>query len=126
MGIGLGWIPHDPATVHAPGWVLVVSGFVFFFGGLTLLSFVWFPQVPLQNVTGLVILVGLALISHWVAFGEGDRKFTRTTSINGSRIESGPVDEGIGRFAFGAGAVMLDLALAALAIRRVRKWWRER
>ena len=29
VGIGCNWIPHDPASVHAPRWVLVTCGMVF-------------------------------------------------------------------------------------------------
>ena len=44
MGIGLGLIPVDPATVHAPMWVLTACGLVFVLGGVAVLASRW-PRV---------------------------------------------------------------------------------
>src|SRR5262245_55376527 len=48
-GIGLQWIPHDPAKIHAPYWVIVVGGLVFVSAGLAMLSAGWTRYARLQT-----------------------------------------------------------------------------
>lgn len=120
-GIGLGWVPYDPAKVHAPGWVIVLCGLVFVCGGLAVFSATWNRESKPQPIFGAAILIGLTLICNWVAFGEGERRFTATTSVNDSDIDSRPIDEGAGRFVFGVAAVILDAALATYLISAWRK-----
>lgn len=120
-GIGLEWIPYDPAKIHAPQWVIVVCGLVFVCGGLAVLSATWTRDARPQPFFGVAILVGLTLVCNWVAFGEGERRFTSATSVNGTVVDSGPVDEETGRFVFGISAIVLDLILLALLIKRLQK-----
>jgi hypothetical protein len=121
IAIGLQWLPVDPAKVHAPGWVLVVCGLVFLSGGLAIVNMVLRPKSNPMKVAGVVWLIAITAVTHWVAFGEGERMFTHTRSINGIVVDSGPVDEGKGRMAFGIGAVLLDIGLVTLLVVRVRK-----
>jgi hypothetical protein len=121
IGIGLHWLPVDPAKVHAPGWVLVVCGLVFLSAGLAIVAMVVRPGSNPMKVVGVVGVIGITAVTHWVAFGDGERKFTRTRSINGVVVDSGPVDEGTGRMVFGIGAGLLDIGIVTLAIMRVRK-----
>ncbi len=39
--VGTKILPVDPATVHAPYWVLTAAGVVFFFGGIMVCSLAW-------------------------------------------------------------------------------------
>ena len=73
-----------------------------------------------QSFFGTAIVLGLAIVANWVAFGGGERRFTTTTSINGTVVASRPVSERSGRFVFGVGAVILDGVLVVLLIRRFR------
>lgn len=119
--IGLEWVPYDPAKIHAPQWVIVVCGLVFVCGGLAVLSATWSRDARPQPLLGVAILIGLTLVCNWVAFGEGERRFTSTTSVNDTVLDSRPVDEGTGRFVFGISAIILDLILLALLIKRLQK-----
>jgi hypothetical protein len=121
-GIGLQWIPYDPAKIHAPNWVLVVAGLMFISAGFVMLCTTWNRYARLQTLFGLVIRVGLTLICHWVAFGAGERHFTSNTTFNGVKVDSRAVDEGNGRLVFGIGAIILDVVLAAMLV----KLWRKR
>lgn len=123
VGIGLDWVPYDPTKVHAPKWVIVVCGLVFVCAGLAVLNATWrrSEQPQPQPIFGIAILIGLTLVCNWVAFGEGERRFTSTTSINDIVVDSRPVDEGTGRFVFGIAAVILDLVLVAIAVNRLRQ-----
>jgi len=120
-GIGLHWIPYDPAKIHAPGWIIVICGSMFVAGGVAMLRTTTGRGASSQPFLGVAILICLTIVAHWVAFGAGERHFTRTTSINDVEFASGPVDEHAGRIVFGAGAVILDLVLAAVVIARLRK-----
>src|SRR5262245_40041326 len=120
-GIGLQLIPYDPAKIHAPYWVIVVGGLVFMSAGFAMLSASWTRYPRLQTLFGLGILLGLTLISNWVAFGDGERRFTSTSTFNGRTVDSRAVDERTGRVAFGIGAVLLDIFLVAMLVKLCRQ-----
>ena len=120
MGIGLRWFPVDPAKVHAPGWVLAICGLVFLSGGVAFLSLAWRNSQP-HKIVAFSMMIGLTIVTHWVAFGSGERQFRSTRTVNGIRIETGTVDEQTGRRFFAIGAVLLDLAFVTMGILYVRK-----
>jgi len=121
IALGMHWIPSDPARMHAPGWVIALCGLIFFSGGLVILSFAWRSDSQPMKVFLVAMVVGIAIVTHWVAFGSGERLFTLTRTVNGVVVESGPIDERTGRRIFGAAAAVFDLALVAMALVRVRK-----
>ncbi len=121
LGIGLGWVPHDPGKVHAPGWLIDIAGLVFVSGGLAVLRLTWSRDRRIQPLFTASLLIGIALLCNWVAFGQGERRFTRTQYINNAVVDKRPLAERTGRMAFGAAAVALDLVLVALAVHRLRK-----
>jgi uncharacterized membrane protein len=115
--VGLGVVPVDPKSVHAPGWVIVAAGIVFLAVGLFLLQqalrIEWLKPVP-----GFVMLVGLMAMGHWVAFGPGERKFRGIVSVVG--IEAPLSSEVMGRATFGLGAILLDALVVAGLVRAIR------
>jgi hypothetical protein len=121
VGIGCNWIPYDPASIHAPQWVLVTCGVIFICAGLAVLSSTWSRHARPQPVFGIAILLGLTAVANWVAFGPGERRFTSTTSIGSSTSAPRPVDDLTGRIVFGTGAILLDGILVAIVVRRLRK-----
>jgi hypothetical protein len=120
-GIGMGWIPYEPAKLEAPGWVIVVVGLAFIAAGLAVLSTKWSRDGQPQAVYGFIILLGLTAVFNWVAFGAGERHFSSSTSISGNTIASAPVDERNGRIVFGIASVVLDLVLVAGVVRVMRR-----
>jgi hypothetical protein len=76
-----------------------------------------------RAVLGALVVTGLALCFDWVAFGPGERRFTAGASSSGAGVHT-PVSSGVGRFAFGFGALLLDAAAVwfwILALRRARR-----
>lgn len=116
MFVSFGWIPVDPASVHAPMWVLGLCGLVFFLPGVLLCYYGirngLLPDgalPPKENpwsgpgwFVGACIISVFAAIGLWVGFGSGPREFGG--GLTGS--------EGEGRFVFGSMGVLC----AALAV----------
>lgn len=71
------------------------------------------PEDALRSraVMGAFVATGLALSFDWIAFGPGERRFTGGASASGAGVHT-PVSPGLGRFAFGIGALLLDAAAA--------------
>lgn len=102
---------------NAPDWVVGLAGVLFLFAGATIWAQGSAAEKMLSNVAGIAILIGLAAIGNWIAFGAGERACSGGFSawIFSSEREAG---EWECRAAFGIGAAMLDafivLALAGL------------
>ena len=123
----LGFAPLS-GKVYAPMWILLLAGLCFLFGGLAVLIPAAVTgevradgELPagtpawlriLQYIFGLAILVSLASIGTWIAFGPGDRSFSSTTSF----ITSSGGSEMPGRVVFGFGAIITWLAMIAIGI----------
>jgi hypothetical protein len=108
LGIATDAVPYDPAKVHAPAWVLAIAGAMFIACGFVVLANGFQRAAWVGRVAGPCVLLGLAAIANWVAFGDGDRHFSGGLEIAGTSA-SGPVNEVTGRAAFGFAALLLDL-----------------
>jgi hypothetical protein len=112
---------HLPSqTIEAPRWVLAAAGLVFLAGGFVPRTLRYGPDAWQSRLVGAMILLGLASIFNWVAFGPGARHFTSTLSFTGSAVQRATTSESIGRTVFGAFAAAIDLFVIAVAIRWVR------
>ncbi len=104
-------IPADPASFHAPRWVVVVGGLPFVVIGAAMLGYgirnLIHPEQmtrkrdparfdPVGWLVGLVVVGALGLVGAWTAFGPGERVFTG--GILGGEME--------GRISFGIGSVI--------------------
>jgi hypothetical protein len=133
VGFELLPLPGGPKNLHAPLWVLLLAGLVFFLAGASMLIQVagqadengelpsgaplWLRVI--QYLMGVAIFAAFAMIGSWIGFGDGPREFS-----GGLPFVSKDVNEAIGRFAFGAGAVLCWLGALALAVSRARKLFR--
>lgn len=133
--IGLGILQPTPKSLHAPLWVALCAGLAFMLAGATIAlgavskdieadgSLPKTAPLPLRIVhylMGLGIVMALALLGSWVAFGPGERNFKSTISFLGGS-HSFASGETIGRAMFGIGAVLCWLFLIAVA----RQGWRK-
>jgi hypothetical protein len=133
VGTGLLPVPGGPENLHAPLWVVLCAGLAFFLAGVVVAaqSFgkadadgdlpadapAWLPIII--HVIGVAIFACFAAMGSWVAFGGGPRQFSG--SIAGV---SGAADEGIGRIAFGIGAIIAwlsTIAFAWIGLERLRR-----
>ncbi len=115
--VGAGWIPVDPESVHAPGWVIQLIGLVFALGGL--MCYADRLGETLTWILPMAFVATFATVFSWVAFGPGERAFSGTVSLGpvGGSASSG---ETLGRVVFGFGAVCLWLLAVAMLMRWVR------
>lgn len=118
-------IQVDPASIHAPRWVLGVAGAMFGVSGLGIVYYgvlngpgrggaenpgetiEAFPNVAW--LMGLVIAGGLTAIASWIAFGPGERAFSGSIGIGGMGVDGSNQSETVGRWVFGIGAVLAGL-----------------
>lgn len=121
--IALEWIHVDPASIHAPRWVLGVCGVMFMTPGIAALYF------GVRNalgggarsgrradgfsvvgwLTGLVITGGMTVVAGWIAFGPGERTFSGSVGVGGVAVGGSGQSATLGRWVFGAAAVLVGL-----------------
>lgn len=109
---------------NGPGWIGLVVGLVFLAGGLAVIlrgvvraddksdelpasAPKWVAAV--YWMLGMLVAAGLAGTGTWVAFGSGPRHFMMMGPIASS------IGETVGRTAFGIGAIISWLIVAAMA-----------
>jgi hypothetical protein len=134
--IAAGLFARPETPVEAPRWVGVCAGLMFALVGVACI--VGFgvaggaapdgdlpPDTPFgvrltQYLLGLAIVILLAAIFSWVAFGPGPRQFAMVIPFLGRSVAS----ETVGRVAFGFGAALICTFLVAFGVvglRRLRK-----
>jgi hypothetical protein len=133
--VAAGLIPAEESSFHAPRWVVGAAGLAFVLAGLAILtiprggSYEPAGRTPVtSSLLGGSIVGLLALITNWIAFGPGERRFSGGLALPFFSV-SAPADEWSGRAAFGVGAVIMDLMAVWLAVRGARllvRRWRER
>jgi hypothetical protein len=120
LAVACNWIPVDPATIHAPRWVVAVGGVAFLAGGFVPMTTRLGPNAWQSQLVGAVVVMALAAVFNWIAFGPGERQFTSTVSIGGSLVRQHGANETSGRIVFGIAAVLIDLFLVFVAVRWAR------
>jgi hypothetical protein len=110
----------SPSELHGPIWLATLCGLAFLLAGIALALRAYLrmddhetdvpPDAPLWArmtfwLTGVGIAVCLALIGSWIAFGDGERRFSMSGLVNG------PASDTAGRVVFGLGAVFTWFAV---------------
>ncbi|MFW6089081.1 MAG: hypothetical protein ACODAB_04965 [Gemmatimonadota bacterium] len=125
LSIAFEWIYVDPASIHAPRWVLGICGVMFLVPGVVALYF------GVRNgrgggarsgrraredafsvvgwLTGLVISGGMTVVAGWIAFGPGERAFSGSVGVGGVAVGGSGQSETVGRWVFGICAVLVGL-----------------
>jgi hypothetical protein len=119
IAVALGLIPVAPQDVRAPRWVLGAAGMTFIAGGFAPLAAYRGPSSKVSQIIGAGVVLPLTLVSNWVAFGPGERQFSGGLSI-GFFTVSQQSSQLSGRIAFGIGAVLLDVLIVAIVVRRLK------
>ena len=109
ISIALGWIPVAESSLHAPMWVLALSGVVFVIaGGMIFLA----DESRTKDFLAGVLCLLFAILGAWVALLGRAEGFS-----GGLPFLSGAANTALGRWVFGIGA-LLSLAISAYAFRR--------
>jgi hypothetical protein len=114
VAVGAGLFPQALAGAHAPPWVIFAAGAVFLLAGANILSRDRVPALASELLANLLWTL-MAAIAAWVAWGGGKGE------IYGSGIALAWLinfdGQAMGRFVFGAGAILVAAIAAAC-------WWR--
>jgi hypothetical protein len=135
IGLGLLPVPGGPRNLHAPLWIVLLAGLIFFLGGVAVLmqamrgdvaSGELPPDSPLRlRVTyyliGVTIFASFALVGSWIAFFGEARQFSGDVPFVG---HSTTVT--IARVAFGIGAIICWIGTIGFAVSGARKLLRRR
>ncbi|MBY0497527.1 MAG: hypothetical protein K2Y23_25260 [Cyanobacteria bacterium] len=136
--IGAGVIDAGP-TDGTPGWVLIATGLMFVCGGFAMIAgyaaaggAALDGDLPpdagiglraVQFFLGVCITGSLLAILSWIAFGEGERRFSATLWWPFGR-HSIATNERQGRIVFGIAALGIGaflIALICVSVRRLRR-----
>ena len=112
LGIGLGIVPTEEGSVHAPPWVISLCGAVFFLAGLSLLAG---EKAHINSLIGALIGGGLGAVGLWVAF-QGSAEHMS----GGIPFVPRSVNIGLGRVMFGFGG-LIGVLILLLGLRQFRK-----
>ncbi len=112
----LGWIPVKSAQPDTPRWVLVAASSMFVIAGFMILLAENERLAWLRSIVLWLFVLCLALPFNWVAFGEGERKFSGTSSFLGF-ITHSTTGESEGRLVFGFFALLMDVLVLLLPLR---------
>jgi hypothetical protein len=119
MGVSVDIIHVDPKTIHAPRWVVGAVGLAFFLAGSALFTCRSRGTRKFQAFLGAMILILLAAMANWIAFGPGERQFSGTISLPFSAYSS-RASELTGRIVFGISALILDVLIVYMLIMALR------
>jgi hypothetical protein len=114
MAAASGQFPVSASGPRVPAAILWLTGTVFFAAGFGMFMFRFLPR--LAAASALIALCAFIAIFNWIAFGPGERHFTRTTSTTSGAVSSAkkaPASELEGRLVFGIVAGLLDLMIIA-------------
>jgi hypothetical protein len=108
IGIGLGLIPANPESMHAPKYVTALAGLSFWFAAASLLAGAARPR--LNHLFGGILLAIFAVVFGWVSIFGSDRGFS-----GGIPLVSHVTNAWIAKALFGSGSV-LCAAFSAYAL----------
>jgi hypothetical protein len=128
VGLGLLPVPGGPRNLHAPLWVVLLAGLVFFLGGAAVLLQSLGranahgelpPDAPhwmrvVQYLMGVTIFASFALVGSWIAIGGEARQFSGSVPFLGGGAS-------MARIVFGIGAAICWLATIGVEVSGARK-----
>lgn len=124
LGVGLRVVDVDPASVHAPHWLIAVLGGMFVVVGVWLYSRGTRVEPLLEAVVGPAALGGLLTALHWVAFGPGVRSCSGGITL--PFVSAWRAVGGLEcRMAFGFGALLFDGVLLSAGLSQLADHWLE-
>ena len=108
--------PLGVRDINGPPWIGFVAGGTFVVAGIAIMS----PNTLISKIMGFLILVGLAAISNWIAFGVGERVCSSNIDLFGFMDSSEHSDLAC-RIPFGLGAVMMNAIFLHISVSSIQK-----
>lgn len=102
-------IPAQPGAMQVPPAMLWLAGTVFFASGLSMMLFRITPKFA--GACALVALCSFVAVFNWIAFGPGERSFSKRSTVSGPGVASSKqqsASETEGRLVFGIFAGAMD------------------
>lgn len=124
LGATQGWVPSRQAMGPATLVFTLLAALLFAGAGLAMI--LWgLGRAAWAARMAAVAALAFVLCFNWLAFGPGDRHFTRSVAVGSgvaSLESSQAVSETEGRLVFG----LFSLALDAGVLLALAAWWRQR
>lgn len=108
--VAFGYVPSSRILSLSSQLTTALASGVFIFAGAAMLLF-GFRRTSLAARSVAISLLFFLIAFNWIAFGPGERNFTRKTSSSFTNTTSSRVSETEGRVAFGVFAGLMDLLL---------------
>lgn len=108
----LGMMPGNPAVSQFPPAIVWLIGSVFVCAGGGIAVYQFLPRIA--GWCALIALLAFVAIFNWVAFGPGERHFSKSTTTGGGSVtatKKGSASEIEGRLVFGLFAGLLDVLI---------------
>ncbi len=102
-------MPGKAPAIHAPPAILWLGGTIFFSAGLGIALYRFLPKPA--AFCALISLCSFVAIFNWIAFGPGERNFTKSTSTSTGAVSTtrkSTASEIEGRIVFGLAAGIFD------------------
>jgi len=117
----LGVLPGNPLVFNAPRAIIWLAGSVFFFTGIGIAVYRFLPHIA--AACSLIAVLAFVATFNWIAFGPGERNFTKSTSISVGSVSStktGKASETEGRVVFGLVTGLFDALILYGLYRSIR------
>lgn len=108
----LGLMPGKPLVFNVPTAVIWLIATVFFCAGIGIAVYRFLPGFA--GACGFISLLAFIAVFNWIAFGPGERSFTRTSSMGSGNVtitKKSSTSEIEGRIVFGLVAGFFDVLL---------------
>lgn len=103
----LGVTPGKTNAAQANGSLILISGLVFAFAGLSMIIF-GLGRSHLAAKFAALALLAFVVAFNWIAFVPGERNFKRSVSTGWAETNRAQVSETEGRLVFGMFALLID------------------
>ena len=118
----LDFLPGKPPVFHAPRAIIWLAGSVFFCAGIGIAVYRFLPRIA--GACALFAILAFVATFNWIAFGPGERNFTKSTSAGSGAVTTtrkGKASELEGRIVFGLVAGFFDALILYGLYRSIRK-----
>jgi hypothetical protein len=108
-----GVIPMKPGSLHAPAYIVVIAGLLFWFAALSILFGSTRPRF--NSLLAAILFALLAVVGGWISFFGASNAFG-----GGVPLVSHAANEWVSRLMFGCGAIICLLCSFYALMRAVR------